>query len=97
LVVSPENEFAETFILLCKKIENRFKGFRFVPFGLCKQTIEALDVRYSDENLNGVFHALFNNHVDLTACRTIGDDYYKSEDWIKEEYVDNGARWAAYP
>lgn len=97
LVVSPENEFADTFRLLCDNIEKRFNGFRFVPFEICKQTIDGLDVRYSDENLNAVFHALFNNHIDLTTWRTIGNDYYKSEDWIREGYVDDGDGWTIYP
>jgi hypothetical protein len=97
LVVSPENEFADIFKLLCDKIENRFRNFRFIPFELCKQIINGLDVRYSDENLNSVFHALFNNHVDLTVWRKIGNDYFKSEDWIKEGYVDTGGGWTIYP
>ena len=97
LVVSPEQEFADTFKLLCEKIENRFKGFRFVPFEICQQTIEGLNVRYSDENLNSVFHALFNNHVDLTIWRKFGNDYFKSEDWIKDGYVDTGGGWTIYP
>jgi hypothetical protein len=96
LVVSPENEFSEVFKLLCDKIEKRFKGFRFVPFELCRQTIEGLDVRYSDENLNTVFHALFNKQIDLSIWRTIGHDYFKSEDWIKEGYTDNGSGWKMY-
>jgi len=97
LVVSPENEFAETFRLLCTRIETRFGGYRFIPFDLCKQTIQGLDVHYTDENLNAVFHALFNDHVDLDKCKTIGNDYYKSEDWIKEGHVDEGGGWTMYP
>jgi hypothetical protein len=97
LVVSPEIEFADTFRLLCDRIENHFKGFRFIPFDFCKQTIEGLSVRYTNENLNSVFHALFNNHVDLTISRKIGKDYFKSEDWIIEGYVDTGGGWTAYP
>jgi hypothetical protein len=97
LVVSPENEFAHTFKLLCERIENRFKGFRFVPYEICQQTIDGLAVRYSDENLNSVFHALFNNHVDLTVWRKIGNEYFKSEDWIKEDYVETGGGWTMYP
>jgi hypothetical protein len=83
--------------LLCDRIENRFKGYHFIPFELCKQTIEGLDVRYSDENLSTVFHALFNDHIDLDTWRTIGDNYYKSDDWIKEGYVDEGGGWTMYP
>lgn len=97
LVVSPKNEFAEVFSLLGKKIEDRFQGFRFVPFWICIQTIDALEVNYSDENPNSVFNALFNPLFDTTITRTIGDEYYKNEDWIKEDYVDDGNRWTAYP
>ena len=96
LVVSPENEYADTFRLLCDKIEKRFSGFRYVPFEICKQTIEGLDVPYSDENLNRIFNALFNNHIDF-AVMTMGNDYYKSEDWIKEGYIDKGGGWTIYP
>ncbi|MCC7401708.1 MAG: hypothetical protein IT214_09500 [Chitinophagaceae bacterium] len=97
LVVSPEREFADIFKVLCEKIEIRFKCFRFVPFEICQQTIEGLSVRYTDENLNSIFHALFNNHVDLTIMRKFGNDYFKAEDWIKEGYVDTGGGWAIYP
>ena len=97
LVISPEKEFADPFKLLCDKIENQFKGYRFVPFEICKQTIEGLYVRYSDENLNSVFHALFNNHVDLTVWRKMGNDYFKAEDWVNEGYIDTGGGWTIYP
>lgn len=96
LVVSPEKEFAAPFKLLCEKIENKFKGFRFIPFEIGTQTIEGLYVRYSDEKLNSVFHALFNNNLDLTIGRTIGNDYFKSEDWIKNSYIDTGEEWTIY-
>ena len=97
LVVSPENEFTEAFGMLCNKIEKRFEGFRFIPFNLCTQTIDGLEVRYTHENRNAVFHALFNDHIDLTTRNIIGNDFYKSEDWIKEDYVDDGGHWTAYP
>ncbi|AEV99769.1 hypothetical protein A4D02_26220 [Niastella koreensis] len=97
LVVSPENEFAQIFRLLCDKIETRFEGFRFIPIDLCRQVIDGLNVRYSAENLNTVFHALFNDHIDLAVNSTIGNEYYKSEDWIKEGSVDISGGWTAYP
>jgi len=96
LVVSPENEYAEAFNLLCSIIENRFKDFRFIPFHICKQEIEGLDVRYTDDNLSAIFNALFNNQIDLNST-IIGNKFFKSEDWIKEGWVDDGARWIAYP
>jgi len=97
LVVSPFLEYAAIFKLLCEKIEKQFIGFRFVPFEICRQTIEGLDVRYSDETLNTVFHALFNNHIDLNTLRYVGDKYYKYDDWIKEGYIDDGDNWTVAP
>jgi hypothetical protein len=96
VVVSPKNEFAETFNLLCDKIEKQFQGFRFVPFYICNQPIEGLYVDYADGNLNSVFHGLFNNNIDLNA-QTLGDESYKSKDWIKEGYIDTGDKWTVYP
>lgn len=96
LIISPENEFTEIFDDLCNKIEKRFQGFRFVPFEICRKTIEGLDVRYVDKPHNSIFNALFNNHIDLNA-RTIGDSYFKHTDWIKEGYIDTGVGWTAYP
>jgi hypothetical protein len=29
--------------------------------------------------------------------RTIGDSFFKYEDWIKEGYVEKGGGWTAYP
>jgi hypothetical protein len=98
LVVSPEKEFAEVFMLLCDKIEDRFKGFRFVPFEIGRQTIDGLDVRYSNKKLDSIFHALFNDHVELDTSSIIGTGFYKAEDWIKEGYVEEeGGGWTMYP
>ena len=96
LVVSPENGFADAFKLVCDKIKNRFKGFRFVPFELCRQAIDGLEVRYQSENPNSVFQALFNDLVDLTIQRTIGNDYFGYEDWIRNDYVDLSGGWTSY-
>lgn len=96
LVVSPENEFAATFGLLCEKIESRFQNYRFVPFDICRQTIAGLNVRYSDNQINSIFNALFNNHIDLRT-QILGDDFYKAEDWIKSDWVDDGGEWEVIP
>ena len=97
LVVSPEKEFIEPFNLLAELIEEKFAGFRFVPFDICKQSIEGLEVHYvSPEKLNTIFHALFNDQIDISV-RTIGNEYFKADKWIKEGYVDKGGHWVAYP
>ncbi|ADB39966.1 hypothetical protein [Spirosoma linguale] len=97
LVVSPEDEFADVFKRICAKIEDRFKGYRFVPFEICKQTITGLSVRYSDEKLDAIFHALFNNSLNLTTWNWLGNDYYKSADWIKEGWKGSDGDWIIYP
>jgi hypothetical protein len=97
LALSPVNEFSDLFKLLCEKIEVRFKGYLFVPFGICRQTIEGLDVRYGNDGLNTVFNALFNDHINVNTLNTIGTDWYKNEDWIKQGYVEKDSKWAAYP
>jgi hypothetical protein len=96
LTISPENEYASSFIFLSDQIEKHFKDYRFVPFDICKQTIEGLYVRYDDNNPNAIFNAIFNNHIDFNI-HTSGDDYYKSSDWIKNSYVDKGNGWTSYP
>lgn len=95
LAVSPEQDFEDAFRLIAGQIENRFKGFRFVPFGICKQTIDGLSVPYADGNMQSIFHALFNNLIDITIPRIIGNEYYKSEDWIKETYINTTEEWIA--
>lgn len=96
LVVSPEKEYTEPFHTLCNQIESNFDNYRFVPSVILKQTIEGLEVRYTDDKESSVFAALFNNNIDLNI-RTVGNKYFKSEDWIKEDYVDNGRQWTVYP
>jgi hypothetical protein len=96
LIVSPEEEYLDSFLFLCNQIENRFKGYRFVPFEICKQTIEGLDVRYVDDNLNSIFNALFNNHINLNVW-TLGNRYYKIEEWLKKGFGDNEKRWTSRP
>ncbi len=96
IVISPENEYTEAFNTLSDQIESRFNGFRFVPFVISGQTIEGLEVRYDDNKSSSVFAALFNNNINLNI-HTVGDKYFKSEDWIKEDYVDDRGQWTAYP
>ena len=97
-VTSPENDFAEGFKMLCEKIELQFKGFRFVPHNIYRRKIESLFIHNCNENeACSVFNALFNNSVDFDNTETLGNDFYKSEDWIKEGYLDTGGKWASYP
>ncbi|SFD23474.1 hypothetical protein SAMN05518672_1011179 [Chitinophaga sp. CF118] len=85
LIVSPENEYADSFTLLCELIEEQFSGFRFVPFNICNLSIEGLNVHYTEKPINQVFNALFNNHLDLNN-QILGNKYFKSGDWQREDY-----------
>jgi hypothetical protein len=98
LVVSPENEFAELFGLVEKKIKEKFPGYGFTPFHLCTQELEGLSVRRSnDEHNKTVFHALFNDQIDI-AAEFIGDGMYGSNKWIREDYdLSNEGGWNVYP
>ena len=52
---------------------------------------------YSNEICNTVFHALFNDQIDFTVWQKIGNADFKSEDWIKDGYIDDGVGWTIYP
>jgi hypothetical protein len=80
IVISPEGEFKETFDLVCNQIEEKFQNFRFVPFEILSQELKGLEVHYSGEHSNKVFHAIFNHQIDLSAWR-IGNPFHKYSDW----------------
>lgn len=96
IVLSPENEFAEPFRVVCDLIESRFSSFRFVPSAICQQAIPGLWVRYSDSSTNTVFNALFNDQVDDSIPRSIGNRTYKLEQWLKDGIEENGDEWTVY-
>jgi hypothetical protein len=96
LVASPENEYAEIFGLLIEQIESRFKNYKFIPFNICAQKLIGLDVRDAMEKQDTIFSAIFNNQICFNN-RIVGNQFYKSEDWIKEGYIDNGTKWTVYP
>jgi hypothetical protein len=96
LAVSPVNEYADSILRLCALIEEKFKGYRFVPYYIDAQRIGSLEVGYTDDPSNTIFNALFNDQIDLSAPVT-GDETFKSNDWIREDYVETGNRWTSHP
>ena len=86
LTVSPINEYSEVFKLVAARIESRFTGYRFVPFGICKQKIEGLHVRYHTQHkVQTVFNALFKDNATLTSP-IMGDWTFGYDDWIKADF-----------
>jgi hypothetical protein len=86
--VSPDQESQTYFKLLSEKIESKFKGYKFVPYYINKQTLEGLRVRYRDEKVNRIYHALFNNCIDFSDYGkydplTMGDEFYGYEGWLR--------------
>ncbi|MFD1141284.1 hypothetical protein ACFQ4C_09200 [Larkinella insperata] len=97
LTLAPENEYADVFKRICALMEESFDGYRFVPYSIYSQPLPGLEVNYRDQKQNTIFHGLFNDQVDLNA-QTIGDEFYKSEDWIREGYDSNNeGGWVIYP
>ena len=99
LVISPYEEFEDTFNTLCKTVEEHFTDFRFVPFSICKSTIAGLEVPQTNDKPASVFQALFSdNHPINFKAPTLGDDYFKADDWMIEGYVEKPrGKWYAFP
>ncbi|TDW95950.1 hypothetical protein [Dinghuibacter silviterrae] len=97
MVVSPQHEYEDSFRKLCDIVEDRFKGYRFVPYRICTTAIEGLRVWYMDEDEPGnrIFHALFTYQIDFNI-QTLGAETYGADAWIKEGYVQKGS-WVANP
>jgi hypothetical protein len=94
LTVSPFEEYKELFIELKKSIESRFEGYKFVPFAINQDYVEGLSVRYIDQKVNTIYHALFNHQLfaDDKIESFRGDEYYGYDAWevefpAKEEWI----------
>jgi hypothetical protein len=93
LVISPFNEFAETFNMISAEIESHFKNYQFVPFFISKQTFNGLELPHADTITNSVFTALFGNPFDLNLP-ALGDERFKEESWINKDW-DNTSGYIA--
>lgn len=83
LYVSPESSFSWAFWQVCSAVEKKFPGYRFVPFSICRQRLEGLDVPYADAKRDAIFHALFHDQIDIDLPRVYGDPQFKIETWKK--------------
>ncbi|MCC5612937.1 hypothetical protein LC612_41185 [Nostoc sp. CHAB 5834] len=96
LTISPENEYADPFELLCSQINIKFPAYRFVPFHVLNQKIDWLNIFDTDEQPARVYHAVFNDQLDLSASK-VGNEYYRFDDWIKEGYQGEEGKWVINP
>lgn len=88
ITVSPDNQTQSYFDFLSDKIESKFKGYKFVPYYINKQTLEGLRVRYRDDKINRIYHALFNDCVQFSDYEKydpliMGDEFYRFDDWTR--------------
>lgn len=96
LTISPENEYAGPFDLVCSQISAQFPTYRFIPFHIVNQPIDWLNLLYTDKQPVRVYQAVFNDQLDLSASK-VGNEYYRYDDWIKEGYQREDGQWVIYP
>jgi hypothetical protein len=88
ITVSPDKHSEKYFNFLKAKLESRFKGHRFVPYYINKQILQGLRVRYRDDKINRIYHALFNDIVRFSGQENhepliMGDEFYRYEEWAR--------------
>ena len=77
ITASPHEEFEKDFNHLQRRIETRFKGYKFVPISMCLKMVEGLDHHFLESGT--VYDALFNNLFNFyyfPLARYRGDQYY---------------------
>lgn len=83
MVISPQGEYSDDFILLQSLIETRFEGYRFVPYDIYHQVIDRLEIHYNEGDYNTVVNGIFNTQVNF-RIQKIGDEFYNYEQWLKK-------------
>jgi hypothetical protein len=88
ITISPDSQTQKYFDFLSEKIESKYNGYKFVPYSINKQTLEGLRVRYRDEKVNRIYHALFNDCVHFPDYGKydpliMGDEFYRYDDWAR--------------
>lgn len=86
ITASPYLEFASYFLGIKTDVDEQFKDFKFLPFSIHSTVINGLQINYSDRKECTIFHALFNEQLDLNSQLPIrGDQYFGFEDWVTED------------
>lgn len=98
LITSPINDYEEIYKLTETVFSEKLPGYRQIPFHLCKERINGLQVNYTDsEDTNYLFNALFNDHLNLNTTH-VGDILYGADKWIRPDYDSSKEKgWTIYP
>ena len=86
ITASPHEEFEKDFNYLQRRIETRFKGYKFVPISMCLRMIKGLHHDFLEYGT--VYDALFNhlfNFYYFPLAHYRGDEWY----WIRRKYQWN--------
>lgn len=79
--ISPYEENKRIFQSLRTFIESEFQQYRYIPYLIYSSKLNGLEVRYSENSLNRVYHALFNQQFDFNSAIT-GDQFsYGFDQW----------------
>jgi hypothetical protein len=99
LTVSPFQEYEDLFVRLRGWMEERFAGYRFVPFSISKQPVERLYV-FDHQKDSTIYNALFNHLLfhreDDQVTWISGDEQYGFDAWEVENPSAEGD-WVILP
>ena len=84
VTVSPYKEFEQCFNFIINKIEQRYQGYKFIPFRLHSMLIDGVYDMLSDKECS-IYEALFDDCLSgYDTIRMRGDTRYGYEEWIKD-------------
>ena len=82
--VSPYKEYEFYFNELKSKIEDKFQGYKFIPFSLHSMFIEGLFDPFYDSKEATIYEALFDDALNgYDTIRMRGDSRYGYSEWVK--------------
>lgn len=85
VTVSPYKEFESPFNFVKSKIEERFLGYKFIPFRLHSMLIADLYDPYRDNEEHSIYTALFDDSLKgYDTFRIRGDNQYGFNVWIND-------------
>jgi hypothetical protein len=94
--VSPYDKDASLFKMAVELLKTHFPHYRFVPHCLYSLRGPDFQVPYSDEEENSVFNGIFNQEF-RTHSLIVGDSYFGSEEWIRNDFEPQQGSWVIHP